>query len=429
MSTVHLRVLVAVAVSVITLLVVIAVQAKPIWYPETTLYASGGLQSDGFGTAVAIEQDTLVITAGSGTYVFEHSGSTWVERAKLVPDDIDNIQPGNGSFGRSVAISGDTIAVAAPTAETNIDPGHVNKTGAVYIFTREGSTWKQQAKLFSPEAGWRFGYNMALDQNTVVTGDDKGVYVFERDPVTATWSYTTNLVIPPNPERKLTDPATYLGRVAAVSGNTILVGGKTQSASAAGVLFERQPQTGTWAYDQELVFPVPQKILGYGILAGTGSVALNGNTLLLSVMFSSPGFIGSAYIAKRPTANGDWRQTAKIAPRYVHTPLGLIGFLIAGYGFGARSALKGDYAVVAAAVPRTSVVVHNNEGEVFLFHRQPRSEYWSQLAKLSRHSTKREFVPTVSLSDRYVVVGDRTALNPQGELTGAVHIFALPTAP
>jgi len=41
----------------------------------------------------------------------------------------------------------------------------------------------------------------------------------------------------------------------------------------------------------------------------------------------------------------------------------------------------------------------------------------------------KEFLPTVSLSDRYVVVGDPKALNAQGELTGAVHIFALPTAP
>ncbi|MBD2072349.1 hypothetical protein H6F86_00170, partial [Phormidium sp. FACHB-592] len=107
MSTVHLRLLLVVAFSLITLLVVVAVQAKALWSPETTLYASGGEQSDGFGTAVAIEQDTLVIAARlAPAYVFERSGSTWIERAKLMPDDPKE----DIKFIRSVAISGDTIA-------------------------------------------------------------------------------------------------------------------------------------------------------------------------------------------------------------------------------------------------------------------------------------------------------------------------------
>jgi hypothetical protein len=426
MSTVHLRLLIAVAVSFFTLLVVVAAQAKPLWSPETTLYASGGEQSDGFGTAVAIEQDTLVVAARlAPAYVFERSGSTWIERAKLLPQDSQDI-----GFIRSVAISGDTIAVSAPKAETNIDPLNINRTGAVYIFTRQGKTWKQQAKLFppNPKAGFHFGYNIALDQNTLVVGQDNEAHVFERDPATTTWSYTANLVIPKSSERKFTEPAPYLNGAVAVSGNTILVGGtNNEPAGAVGVFFERQSQAGTWAYKGELVFPIPQKILGRSIPGGTGSVALDGNTLLLGVVLSAPGFIGSAYIAKRPTASSDWQQTAKLAPRYVQRPGGLLGLML-DYGFGRRVAIKGDYAVVAAVGQRANFFAQNSEGEVFLFHRQPHSEYWSQLAKLVPRADRKEFLPTVSLSDRYVVVGDPRAVNAQGERTGAVHLFALPTA-
>ncbi|XHX78146.1 MAG: hypothetical protein RBJ76_27575 [Stenomitos frigidus ULC029] len=428
MSTVHLRLLIAVAVSLITLLVIVAVQAKPIWSPETTLYASEGKRLDAFGTAVAIEQDTLVVASRIAlAYVFERSGGTWVERAKLMPDDRKE----DIGFIRSVAISGDTIAVAAPTAETNIDPGHVNRTGAVYIFTRQGATWKQQAKLFPPEpkGGFHFGYGVALDQNTLVVSQDNEAHVFERDPATVIWSYTANLVIPRSSERKFTEPATYLNGAVAVGGNTILVGGtKNEPAGAVGVFFERQPQTGTWAYKGELVFPMPQKILGRRISGGTGSVALDGNTLLLGVVLSAPGFIGSAYIAKRPTASSDWQQTAKLAPRHVQRPGGLLGLML-DYGFGRRVAIKGDYAVVAAVSQQANFFARNSEGEVFLFHRQPHSEYWSQLAKLVPRADRKEFLPTVSLSDRHVIIGDPQARNAQGERTGAVHIFELPTTP
>ncbi|XGV96934.1 MAG: FG-GAP repeat protein [Leptolyngbya sp. BL-A-14] len=422
MSTIHLRVLLAVAVSVITLLVVVAVQAKPVWYPETTLYASGGTQSDEFGTAVAIEQDTLVVAARlAPAYVFERSGSTWVERAKLMPDD----PPEDIGFIRSVAISGDTIAVAAPIAETNIAPGHVNKSGAVYIFTRQGSAWKQQAKLFppEPEAGFHFGYSVALDHNTLVVGQQGEPHIFERDPVTATWFYSTNLVIPQSPASGSSRSFTKLGTPVAISGHTILVGGTSSlPKSAVAILFERQSQTSTWTYKQELPFPLPPKAFG-----GIGGVALQGNTLLVGASLNGPFSTGSAYIAKRPTASTEWRQTAKLAPRYTQRPYGLLGLLL-DYGFGNRVALKGDYAVVAAVGQQSNFMGRNSEGEAFLFHRQPRSEYWSQLAKLVPRSDRKEFLPTVSLSDRYVVVGDPQALNAQGEPTGAVHIFALPTA-
>ncbi|MBW4474195.1 MAG: FG-GAP repeat protein [Stenomitos rutilans HA7619-LM2] len=411
MSTVHLRLLLGLAVSLMLVFAIVAVRSKPVWQPNTTLYGSDAKHLNAFGYAVAIDQNTLAVASGVGISVFEYSSSTWVEQAKLLPDDMQRV---SGNFGRSVAISGDTIAVSAPTAMPDVaHVDGVSGTGAIYIFTRQGTTWKQQAKLFPPEpkGGFHFGYDVALDQNTVVVGDDRDVYVFERDPITATWSYTTNLVIPPNPERKVTAPATYLVRVATVSGDTILVGGnKSQAAGVVGVLFERQPQTGTWAYDQEVVFPVPQKLLSHGIIAGTGSVALDGNTLLLGVVFSSPGFIGSAYVAKRPTANGDWRQTAKIAPRYVHRLGGMLSWLF-DYGFGRRVAIKGDYAVVAAIGQQSNFFVRSSEGEAFLFRRQPNSEYWSQLAKLVPRSDRKEFLPTISLSNRHLIIGDPKARN------------------
>ena len=104
LATVHLPLLLVIAVSLITLLVVVAVQAKPLWSRETRLYASGGKQADGFATAVAIEQDKLVVAARRApVYMFDRSGSTRIERAKLLPQDSQEAI----GFIRSVAVRGD----------------------------------------------------------------------------------------------------------------------------------------------------------------------------------------------------------------------------------------------------------------------------------------------------------------------------------
>src|SRR5262245_56370396 len=63
------------------------------------------------------------------------------------PDRADN-------FGQSVALSGDTLVVGAPSersAATGINGNQadnsVARAGAVYVFVRDGQTWSQQAYI------------------------------------------------------------------------------------------------------------------------------------------------------------------------------------------------------------------------------------------------------------------------------------------
>ena len=71
------------------------------------------------------------------------------ELAKLAPA----ITTLNAQFGTAVAVDGDTLVVGAPS-ETGADFG-----GAVYIFVRTGQSWTLQMKLLpkasivAPEAG------------------------------------------------------------------------------------------------------------------------------------------------------------------------------------------------------------------------------------------------------------------------------------
>jgi hypothetical protein len=79
-------------------------------------------------------------------------------------------------FGRNVALSGDgvTLAVGAPQEGSNATgingdetDNSANQSGAVYVFTRDGTNWSQQAYVKASNTGlddW-FGYSVALSSN------------------------------------------------------------------------------------------------------------------------------------------------------------------------------------------------------------------------------------------------------------------------
>jgi hypothetical protein len=103
------------------------------------------------------------ITQPGAAYAFERSGGRWTQVTKLVPGDSGAA----AYFGNAVAIDGETIAVAtsgAPNADGVA-------TGAVYLYTRNGTTWTQRAKLVPEDAGGgSFATTVALDGGTLIVG-------------------------------------------------------------------------------------------------------------------------------------------------------------------------------------------------------------------------------------------------------------------
>jgi len=121
----------------------------------------------------AISGETIVVGAtgdddngpGSGSaYVFVRSNGTWTETAKLIASDGTD----SDTFGRAVALDGNTILVGATDAAIN----NTLHAGAIYAFTYDGTTWIEQAKLTASDAGAydRFGYAVAIDGDTALVG-------------------------------------------------------------------------------------------------------------------------------------------------------------------------------------------------------------------------------------------------------------------
>jgi hypothetical protein len=164
------------------------------------LTASDGAGYDFFGQSVAISGNTVVIGADhdeigvntwqGSVYVFEQPQGGWTdmtERAKLTASDGAE----DDYFGRSVAISGDTVVVGAVFG----DIGGNADQGSAYVFVRPQEGWMdmtQSAKLTASDGAWgdEFGQSVAIGGDTVVVGayvDDIGehvaqgsAYVFDR---------------------------------------------------------------------------------------------------------------------------------------------------------------------------------------------------------------------------------------------------------
>ncbi|RHX79696.1 putative Ig domain-containing protein [Leptospira yasudae] len=185
-----------------------------IWAFEAYLKAPNVESGDQFSWSIAVDGDTVVIgsnaedsnqtsisnslganltpagdndSAGNSgaAYVFRRTGSTWAFEAYLKAPNAE----GNDFFGTSVAIDGDTIAVASTgedsnqTSVSNIlgpnltpagDNDAANGSGAVYIFRRTGTLWSFESYLKAPnvEAGDNFGSSIAIDGDTLVVGSN-----------------------------------------------------------------------------------------------------------------------------------------------------------------------------------------------------------------------------------------------------------------
>lgn len=171
-----------------------------VWTQQAFLKAGNAGAGDNFGTSVAVAGETIVVGAdfersnatsvvngpggssdnsanGSGAaYVFVRSGSTWSQQAYLKAGNS-----GTGDrFGSDVSISGNFIAVGAPSESSDfrgVSTGAVGPTdneaefsGAAYLFHRVATSWAQIATLKAGNAdpSDNFGTAVSVSGGTLI---------------------------------------------------------------------------------------------------------------------------------------------------------------------------------------------------------------------------------------------------------------------
>ncbi len=253
------------------------------WSLQQKLTAADPATFSSFGISVDVTGDTAVVgahgddDAGFGTgaaYVFHRDGGVWTQQQKLKASDA----AADVSFGLSVSISGQTIAVGAPF----VSSPESSFSGAVYVFVNNGSAWLEQQKIEAHDitAGQELGYWVAISGETIVAtapGEIVGMhtygaaYIFGRTGTT--WDQQKKFV---DRETEQTDGFALR---AAIDGDTLVIGDIKDNTGAlwggAGYVYIRNGNVG-WSLHHTLT----ATDAAYPDFLGL-SVAISGNTIML----------------------------------------------------------------------------------------------------------------------------------------------------
>ncbi len=103
------------------------------------------------GISVSVDGNTAVVGASGdennrgSAYVFKYDGAAWTETSRLIASDGEAYD----GFGQSVFVSGRTIVVSSPR-----DRDNGRGSGSAYVFTYDGESWAETAKLIASDSGW-----------------------------------------------------------------------------------------------------------------------------------------------------------------------------------------------------------------------------------------------------------------------------------
>ena len=396
-------------------LTIFAVTSLAIFQPahalvnEVKLTASDAAMDDLFGHSVSISDDYSVVGAigdddkgsrSGSAYVYKRSGTTWVEEAKLLPDD----GAADDQFGISVSIDGDYAVAGAFGDDDNGD-----FSGSAYVFKRSGTTWAQEDKLLPTDGAALdgFGNSVSISGDYAIVGaendQDNGfasgsAYIFKRTGTT--WVQEDKLLP--------TDGATLdrFGVSVSISGDYAIVGaifhGDNGLESGSAYVFKR---TGTtWVQEDKLLHTDGAAGDQFGV-----SVSIDGDYAVVGAYLNGDNGLesGSAYVFKRTGTT--WLQEDKLLPTDAAE----------GDQFGRSVSISGDYVVVGA-------VFHDDNGtesgSAYLFKRSGTS--WSQEAILlaSDGAAYDEFGLRVSISGDYAVVGAQNH-DDNGTESGSAYVY------
>ncbi|MGI8788500.1 MAG: FG-GAP-like repeat-containing protein [Pyrinomonadaceae bacterium] len=371
-----------------------------------------------FGNAVAISGNTMVVGAqfdgttasqAGAAYVYVLSGGIWTQQAVLLAND----GAAADRFGYSVAISENTIVVGAYT-----DDSPLSNAGSAYVFVRSGTIWTFQQKLTGSDstADDQFGSSVAVSGESVVVGanhadlpgnSEAGSAYFYQRSGTV-WTQTQKLIPVQGPNGVILGD--HFGDSAAMSGNRLAIGasGDDNPFTSAGAVYVFVESGGTYILQQKIYIPSGANGDSFGF-----SVAIEGNTLVggalqYTPIISQPAF-GAAYVYE---FNGSsWvsqgRLTASDGAQFDR--------------FGYSVAVSNN--VIAVGAREDDTAVGGDAGSAYIFTRTGAT--WTQQQKLSPTDAfnSDRFGVSVALNSGNLVIGaaEKALTSPSGQ--GAVYYF------
>jgi len=410
--------------------------------------------------------------SAGAAYVYVRNASGWTLQAYLRASNPDSYD----GFGTAVGIDGDTIVVGAPNEASRAigvngdqTDNSVNTRGAVYVFVRSGANWTQQAylKTNNDHQLARFGFSVAVSGNFVVAGavsesiaahdgtghgptltDAGAAYVFKRTGTE--WAQHDSL------RASNAGVLDEFGRSVAISGGRIVVGaadeasdartidgdGSNDNAYASGAAYVFDRKGSKWVQTAYLKASdaEAEDQFGFSVAVWNDTVVVGAPTKIVAPQESfsfeeaEPSRPGAAYVFGLEGTN--WVQEAILTAD-------LQG---ANDNFGTSVGISHGLVLVGANQEDSQAVMidgdsENDEapdaGAAYIFAKRGRG--WSQLAYIKASNTDAgdQFGTAVAISRNTIVVGApfeasaATEINGNGAdncrpLAGAAYTFTIP---
>jgi hypothetical protein len=283
-------------------------------WPAQKLHADDASNNAGLGRAAFVAGDTAFVgepnEQGPGSvYVFEQSSGAWSQTQKLSPD----ASPPGADFGYAVAFDGTTAIIGAPF--TTLTDDGLRHQGAAYVFTKTGGVWSEAQKLvasdFGPEN--QFGNAVAISGDTLLVAAynapiggnvyQGAVYVFTRSG--DTWTEAQKLTASDGA------PNDDFGYAIALAGTTAVVSSPYAAGANAmqGAAYVFASSGGTWSETQKLIADDGQAWDDFG-----SAIGFDGTTLAIGAQYAAVGDNagqGAAYVFA--SSGGTWSQVARLS--------------------------------------------------------------------------------------------------------------------
>ena len=385
------------------------------------LHPGGSATLIGQGSVI-VNQDDLFVgdpeTGGGKLYIFERNqGGT--DNWGLFKSLSNTLEASDYYFGSVAALDGDTLVVGSYGYDDfhgaififERDSGGTNNWGLVKAI--DGRTLSGDPAFYGS-----FGKSVAINGDTIVAGATfayatGGAHIFERNQGGVNnWGQVT-VINDPYPG----SPYTAFGETVAIEGDTVIVSAASEdydgyNSPGAVYVYERdQGGIDNWGPVGRLT-----GYLNHGVEFGT-SVAIEGSTLVIG----EPGFgygsnpdFGAALVFKRNLSSPNhWEEVTRL-----FDPMAGFNEL-----FGASLDIENDYIIVggpgdsAVSTPPPGVVVvfERHEGGL---------ENWGNTARIVDPGgiSKDYFGSQVSISNQLITMGVRGD-DDFGSNAGAVHVY------
>lgn len=290
-----------------------------------------------FGQSVASDGETLVVGApgtdcAGAVHVYRRSGESWV----VAPIDLPFTPARHDNAGAAVALADGWIAVGSPHADglSCPDDDFTDEPGGVLLFRAAGASWVRHAEIEGVHADDRLGSAVALSGDTLAVAarnDDNGggqagsVRVLRRAGVGASATWSLEAYLQAETPRRISHfgaSISLVGDLLAVGENDEDRGGRgvnpppgapDRTGSGAAHLFERRD--GVWsevAYlkapnrDERDSFGASVPLFGQILVVGANDEDGDGSLFAADPESNRANGSGAAYVFREIDGVGWW---------------------------------------------------------------------------------------------------------------------------